>query len=80
MFEPLMEAAEAAFPRKAFLTIDDVCEFLACSRPIVYNWIKRSDPSKRPPRLLIGNEPRFPKRPFIEWLAKEQVAKGGHPA
>ena len=57
---------------RLFLTIDDVAELMGCSRKVVYNWTRRKDPLKRPPRIAVGKTIRFPKATFVEWLLKEQ--------
>jgi len=36
--------------------------------------VKRSDPKKRPPKLIVGKEVRFPKREFMRWLVQEQAS------
>lgn len=77
MVEALIEELERSFPGKAVLTVSDVCQFLGCSEKVIYNWTKRSDSRRRPPRIIVGKEIRFPKRPFINWLATEQSTDGG---
>jgi predicted DNA-binding transcriptional regulator AlpA len=63
---------EEIFPKKAFLTLADVTEVLQCEEQVIYNWSKRADPRKRPPRIIVGREIRFPKKEFAKWLAHEQ--------
>ena len=72
MTEALLEDLEKAFPGKSLLTVSDICQFLGCSQKVVYNWMKRSDPGRRPPRLKVGQEIKFPRLAFVQWLAKEQ--------
>ena len=72
MYEALMEGAELAFPKKAVLTVEEVAQILDCNPKIIYNWTRRSDPKRRPPKLMIGKEIRFPKREFFRWLAEDQ--------
>lgn len=70
--DDVFEDFDNIFPNKAFLTLKDVTELLECSPNVVYNWIKRSDPKKRPPRVTVGTEMRFPKTKFVRWLLQEQ--------
>jgi predicted DNA-binding transcriptional regulator AlpA len=72
VFEALLEEVNRLYPAKGLLTLDEVCNFLECERQVVYNWSKRSEPKKRPPRILVGREVRFPKKDFVKWLALEQ--------
>lgn len=72
MAETLIEDAERNFPQKSVLTIEDIAKFLDCDPKIVYNWIRRSDPKRRPPKIIVGKQIRFPKRDFFKWLAVEQ--------
>ena len=74
MFESLLEELNRSFPDKGMLSLDDICKFLECDRKTVYNWTRRVDQSKRPPRIIVGRKIRFPKGPFIQWLLKEQRA------
>ena len=71
----LMQEIDALFPGKIFLTLEDVANLLSCSPKVIYNWTKRSNPIRRPPRLLVGKELRFPKREFVRWLSEEQTGK-----
>lgn len=59
---------------KQFLTVEDVCTLLECSPKVIYNWTKRSDAKKRPPRIIVGKSIRFPKSEFLRWLMNEQAA------
>lgn len=72
MVQELVLTFEEIFPKKPFLTIDDITGVLQCQEQVVYNWSKRADPKKRPPRILVGKEVRFPRREFAMWLATEQ--------
>lgn len=76
MDSSLIEYADHLFPKKAVLTVQEVAQFLDCNPDIIYNWIKRSDPAKRPPKLIVGKEVRFPKREFLRWLVQEQGNRG----
>lgn len=66
------EEVNQLFPNKPYLTMQDVVMLLECSPNVIYNWIKRSQAEKRPPRIFVGSEMRFPKRKFLRWLEKEQ--------
>ena len=72
MLEVLVQEIDQMFPGKTWLTMDDICKYLNCDRTVLYNWAKRENPKRRPPRTLIGRDLRFPKRPFLQWLLKEQ--------
>lgn len=72
MYEALYEGSEQIFPNKPVLNPEEVAQLLDCSPDVIYNWLKRSDPSKRPPKLIIGKSVRFPKKDFLRWLVKEQ--------
>ena len=72
LYESLMADTERAFPRKAFLTLDEVAELLSCSTVVVYNWTRRPDAARRPPAFVVGKKIRFPKSAFIQWLKSEQ--------
>lgn len=72
MFETLSQELDRQFAQEAFLTLDEVAKFLKCSEQVIYNWTRRSDPKRRPPRLIVGKEIRFPKREFAKWLAEVQ--------
>jgi len=76
MDESMIQDIEEIFKGRAFLTIEDITQLLSCSPSVVYNWIKRAEPQRRPPRIIVGNESRFPKRKFIRWLLQEQATKG----
>jgi hypothetical protein len=60
---------------KAVLTVQDVAKLLECDPKVIQNWAKRSDPKRRPPRLIIGKEVRFPTKAFCAWLSKTQTTK-----
>ncbi len=72
MVQSLLEAADETFPQKSILTAEDIAKFLDCDPQIIYNWARRSDPTRRPPRLIVGKSIRFPKREFFKWLAVDQ--------
>lgn len=72
MTECLLEEIDTLFKDQAFLTMEDVSKLLSCDEQVIYNWTKRMDPKRRPPRIIVGKSIRFPKREFIRWLAKEQ--------
>lgn len=71
MFETLLNDAGPLLQNKAFLTIDDVAQLLNCEKKVVYNWTKRADPARRPPKFAVGKSFRFPKTELLRWLAKE---------
>lgn len=68
----ILEDINQMFPKKAYLTVEDIMTLLECSSNVIYNWTKRSDRNKRPPRIFVGTEIRFPKRKFLVWLENEQ--------
>jgi len=73
MLESLMQEVEQLFPSNAFLTVEEVTKLLKCSENVIYNWNKRPNPKRRPPRLMVGKQVRFPKKEFVRWLADELV-------
>jgi excisionase family DNA binding protein len=72
MFETLFEEVNRLYPEKGLLTLQEVCNFLECEPQTIYNWTKRSEPKRRPPKIAVGREVRFPKKEFVRWLAQEQ--------
>lgn len=72
MMDTLLEDAERMFPQKSVLTVDEIAKFLECDPVTIYNWVRRSDRARRPPKIMVGKEIRFPKRDFFKWLAHEQ--------
>lgn len=72
LVQSLLEEADRAFPKKAVLSPEDIAQLLDCEEKIIYNWMKRSDPTRRPPKLSVGKDVRFPKREFFLWLAEDQ--------
>jgi len=72
MDESVVSSLEELFQGKSLLTIKDICLGLGCAETVVYNWMKRADATRRPPKLRVGQELRFPRTPFVRWLAKEQ--------
>jgi predicted DNA-binding transcriptional regulator AlpA len=69
--ELLIQEIEDRFPGQSFLTLEEVAQFMRCGPEVIYNWTKRPNPKRRPPRIPVGKELRFPKRPFAQWLADE---------
>lgn len=76
MDEAVFSEVDQIFKNKIYLTIQDVADLLGCDPQIVFNWTRRSDPRKRPPRILVGKDVRFPKRDLVRWLAQEQLDSG----
>ena len=72
MLDSIIEELSEKYKEKSFLSLGDVCDLLGCERNAVYNWTKRADPQRRPPRILVGREIRFPKKEFLKWLCREQ--------
>ena len=77
MFDELLKDVERLLQDKALLTIDDVSQLLDCDRRVVYNWTKRQDPSRRPPKFPVGKSFRFPKTQFLRWLMNEWSSSEG---
>jgi hypothetical protein len=71
MFDSLLKDVEVLTKDKAFLTVEDIATILNCEPKVIYNWTKRPNPKKRPPKLCIGKSLRFPKTEFVRWLANE---------
>ena len=74
MYESLLQSADELFPGKAFLTMEEVAKFLGCEEQVIFNWTKRPNLQKRPPRLIVGKSIRFPKKDFVRWLASELIS------
>lgn len=72
MFEELLEEIERRFPQKVFISIEEAAQFLDCEVIVLYNWNKRTNLKRRPPRIPVGKEIRYPKKEFVKWLANEQ--------
>jgi hypothetical protein len=72
MLEALIQIAEKIFPEKELLTKEEVAKILNCDAKIVQNWVKRTDPARRPPRLILGTDIRFPKRELMRWVVENQ--------
>lgn len=73
MTEEIVQELSHIFPEKSLLTLEDVCTSLECDEQTIYNWAKRSDPKRQPPRIMVGKKLRFPKRDFVRWLVEEQA-------
>jgi excisionase family DNA binding protein len=76
MFDSLIKDVDVIFKDKAYLTVEDVALLLGCDPSVIYNWTKRSNPKRRPPRITVGKSVRFPKREFTKWLSHEQDSVG----
>jgi excisionase family DNA binding protein len=76
MGDSILEELNEIFKGQAFLTVENIATLLNCPEQVIYNWTKRSDPKRRPPRIIVGKSIRFPKRDFAKWLAAEQSAVG----
>lgn len=72
MTETLIKDMEALLKDKPLLTIEDIAAVCGCTKTVVYNWTRRSEVSRRPPRILIGRQVRFPRTDFFLWLIREQ--------
>jgi predicted DNA-binding transcriptional regulator AlpA len=72
MTESLIQDIEKACADKPLLSIEDIAHLVGCSTKVVYNWTRRNDPAKRPPKLVVGRTLRFPRTEFIRWLVREQ--------
>jgi len=72
MSDSILQEIDELYKGRPFLTISEVAQLLGCPEKVVYNWTRRNDISKRPPKLTVGRTIGFPKRGFVEWLMKEQ--------
>ncbi len=72
MDESIIQDLEKEFQGKVFLKIEDVSVLLGCTKKVVYNWTRRVDRERRPPRVSVGKTILFPKKEFIRWLVREQ--------
>ncbi len=57
--------------KQAFLTIDEVAEFLHVNPMTVYSWVK----DEKIPAFKIGKVWRFRKTEIDEWLKKQKYKK-----
>ena len=73
MYESLLDEANRLFPNKGVLSIEEIAQVLDCETVVIYNWTRRSNPDRRPPRLLIGRGFRFTKKEFFKWLSEIQA-------
>lgn len=71
----LLEQFESIFPGKVLLTRHDVMKALECEDHTVETWTKRPNAARRPPRVLVGGETRFPKKAFVRWFVEEQMGR-----
>lgn len=74
MFELVLSDFDAKFPGKEYLTLAEVATALDCPKRVIYNWVRRPDPSQCPPLVQNGKWIRIPKRIFARWLSKIYVA------
>jgi predicted DNA-binding transcriptional regulator AlpA len=72
MSHSILEELEGQFHGKIFLTMQDVVGLLGCSEGTVYNWVRRRNHKRRPPRVVVGREVRFPTKAFLNWLLTVQ--------
>lgn len=70
--ETLLKDLELATKDKPLLSTEDIATLLGCSVKVIYNWTRRIDPERRPPRVVIGRQVKFPRTEFFRWLVKEQ--------
>jgi len=72
MVESILHDLNEHAKDRPFLNVQDIMHYLSCDEEIVYNWTKRVDPKRRPFRIIVGKEIRFPKKAFARWLIEEQ--------
>ncbi len=72
----MLEELSKIFPEKRLLSVEDITNALECDEKTVQNWVKRPEPHRRPPRLIVGKTVRFLREPFISWFAQEQLRYG----
>ena len=72
MLEALLAVADHLFPHREMLSKEDIAKILECDPKVISHWVKRTDPAKRPPRLLLGSDHRFPKREMMRWVVENQ--------
>ena len=75
MLQALVDFADRTFPNKEILTLMELAQILDCEPHVIQNWVKRSDSSKRPPRLILGNSLKFPKREVLRWVVETQSGR-----
>jgi len=72
MLEALISMADRLFPDKELLSKEEIAQILGCQPKVVAHWSKRNQADKRPPRLILGSEIRFPKREMMRWVVESQ--------
>jgi hypothetical protein len=73
-----IENVDDLLEKDALVTLDEMAQILHCSRRVVYDWTRRSDPKRRPPFLQPGKMILFPKKRFMRWVLNEQMNRTGN--
>jgi hypothetical protein len=77
MIESILAELSEDIRHKPFLTREEICKILDCTDRVICNWIKRTNPKRRPPRIIVGKKTLFPKKEFFAWLVSEQKGATG---
>ena len=76
LVEGIMQEINDCYKGKIFLSVKDVSEILGCSQEDVHNLSRLRRHQKKPPRIMVFNEVRYPKKAFVEWLLLERGLQG----
>ncbi|HAR41855.1 MAG TPA: hypothetical protein DCS07_04375 [Bdellovibrionales bacterium] len=74
--EGIMQEINSIYKKKVFLSVQDVSEILGCTEEEVHNLSRLRKHQKKPPRIIVFKEVRYPKKAFVEWLLMERGLQG----
>ena len=73
LVDSMVKDMNREFSEKAILSVDDLAKFFACPKGVIYNWNRRVDVNRRPPKVTFGKEVRYQKRALALWMVMEQL-------
>ena len=71
--DALIRIARQRFPDRELINATELAQILECEPKVVQNWIRRSTPDRRPPRIKLGGEFRFPIEEVLRWVIEAQA-------
>ena len=72
ILDALLRIARERFPDKQLIGTSELAEIFECDIKVVQNWLRRSTPDRRPPRIKLGHEFRFPRDEVVRWVIETQ--------
>ena len=72
ILEALLRIARERFPDRQLIGVEELAAIFECEPKIVQNWLRRSTPDRRPPRIKLGNQFRFPRDEVVRWVIETQ--------